>query len=43
MRLRMQLQKSFPHEIGLFLVYPVADVVGFIESTVKPRPLGLGI
>lgn len=28
--LRMQLQKSFPHEIGLFLGYPVADVVGFI-------------
>ena len=27
---RMQLQKSFPHEIGLFLGYPVADVVGFI-------------
>ena len=27
---RMQLQKSFPHEIGLFLGYPVAAVVGFI-------------
>ena len=30
LRLRMQFQKSFPHEIGLFLGYPVADVVGFI-------------
>ena len=30
LRLRMQVQKSFPHEIGLFLGYPVADVVGFI-------------
>lgn len=27
---RMRLQKSFPHEIGLFLDYPVEDVVGFI-------------
>lgn len=30
LQLRMRLQKSFPHEIGLFLGYPVADVVGFI-------------
>ena len=31
LRLRMQLQKSFPHEIGLFLSYPPEDVKGFIE------------
>jgi len=24
---------AFPHEIGLFLGYPLADVVGFIENT----------
>lgn len=30
LRVRMRLQKSFPHEIGLFLDYPVEDVVGFI-------------
>ncbi len=24
--------KSFPHEIGLFLGYPVADVLGFMKS-----------
>ena len=27
---RMRLRKSFPHEIGLFLDYPVGDVVSFI-------------
>ena len=25
------LAKEFPHEIGIFLGYPLADVVGFIE------------
>ena len=28
---RMELRKAFPHEIGLFLGYPPADVRGFIE------------
>lgn len=28
---RMQMKKTFPHEIGLFLGYPVEDVVGFIQ------------
>lgn len=28
---RIGLQKSFPHEIGLFLGYPPADVAGFIR------------
>ena len=28
---RIGLQKSFPHEIGLFLGYPPGDVAGFIE------------
>ena len=29
---RLRQQKEFPHEIGLFLGYPVADVYGFIEN-----------
>ncbi len=28
----MQKRGSFPHEIGLFLGYPLEDVVGFIEN-----------
>jgi hypothetical protein len=28
---RMEMRKSFPHEVGLFLGYPPADVRGFIE------------
>ena len=33
-RLRMRLASGdgFPHEIGLFLGYPVEDVLGFIEN-----------
>ena len=33
-RLRMRLASAagFPHEIGLFLGYPVEDVLGFIEN-----------
>jgi hypothetical protein len=27
---RFALQTSFPHEIGLFLGYPLTDVIGFI-------------
>lgn len=29
---RLCLQKDFPHEIGIFLGYPLCDVVGFIEN-----------
>lgn len=29
---RISAQNDFPHEIGLFLGYPVEDVVGFIEN-----------
>ncbi len=32
LRLRLQSQAGFPHEIGLFLGYPLHDVVGFIEN-----------
>ena len=32
LKIRMQLKKTFPHEIGLFLGYPYADVIGFIEN-----------
>ena len=28
---RIERQKTFPHEIGLFLGYPPGDVAGFIE------------
>ena len=36
-RLRMRLEKGedFPHEIGLFLGYPLGDVRGFIENAGK--------
>ena len=30
--MRIRLQKSFPHEVGLFLGYPAEDVEGFIEN-----------
>lgn len=29
---RLQTQAEFPHEIGVFLGYPLRDVVGFIEN-----------
>ena len=32
LRSRMQVKKSFPHEVGLFLGYPPSDVRGFIEN-----------
>lgn len=32
---RLYLQKEFPHEIGLFLGYPLQDVVGFIAHKGK--------
>lgn len=32
---RLQREKDFPHEIGLFLGYPPEDVQGFIENDAK--------
>ena len=32
LRTRLQAQDGFPHEIGIFLDYPLADVIGFIEN-----------
>ena len=29
---RVSTQENFPHEIGLFLSYPLGDVIGFIEN-----------
>ena len=29
---RLKTQTEFPHEIGLFLGYPLGDVIGFIEN-----------
>ena len=31
LRERLALQRGFPHEIGVFLGYPVEDVKGFIK------------
>ena len=33
LKIRMALQKGFPHEIGVFLGYPLEDVKGFIENS----------
>lgn len=30
---RLKAGKDFPHEIGLFLGYPLGDVVGFVENS----------
>ena len=35
LRARLKDAKSFPHEIGVFLGYPLADVLGFIENCGK--------
>lgn len=32
---RLEVGDSFPHEIGLFLGYPLGDVIGFIENDGK--------
>lgn len=32
LKTRMTLQKGFPHEIGIFLGYPLEDVKGFIKN-----------
>ena len=29
---RLEAQPEFPHEIGIFLGYPLRDVIGFIEN-----------
>lgn len=29
---RLQTQPEFPHEIGVFLGYPLQDVIGFIKN-----------
>ncbi|MBQ7935517.1 MAG: DUF3793 family protein [Clostridia bacterium] len=39
LRLRLQEQKEFPHEIGLFLGYPPEDVRGFIQKE-TPKYVG---
>lgn len=32
LRVRLQSEEGFPHEIGIFLGYPPADVAGFIRN-----------
>lgn len=32
---RLSSQDGFPHEIGIFLSYPLGDVIGFIENAGK--------
>ncbi len=29
---RLRMERQFPHEIGIFLGYPLCDVIGFIEN-----------
>lgn len=36
---KLQKNSSFPHEIGLFLGYPLYDVIGFIENKGKKSKL----
>ena len=33
LRKRMETQQEFPHEIGLFLGYPLTDVMGFMRNS----------
>lgn len=35
LKVRIGASEEFPHEIGLFLGYPVGDVIGFIENRGK--------
>lgn len=35
LRMRLEEDENFPHEIGLFLGYPLGDVKGFIENAGK--------
>ena len=30
---RLEHNHEFPHEIGLFLGYPLGDVIGFVENS----------
>ena len=32
LRIRLAQREDFPHEIGLFLGYPLGDVIGFIKN-----------
>lgn len=32
LKCRFSTEKAFPHEIGVFLGYPIDDVIGFIEN-----------
>ena len=32
---RLCCEQDFPHEIGVFLGYPLADVIGFIKTAAK--------
>ena len=32
LRGRLENNEDFPHEIGLFLGYPLGDVIGFVEN-----------
>lgn len=32
---RIKIQNGFPHEIGIFLGYPLGDVIGFIKNNGK--------
>ena len=38
---RIQVENEFPHEVGLFLGYPPADVEGFMYQREKYKLCGL--
>jgi len=43
-RLRERIEvsgKGFPHEIGIFLGYPIEDIVGFIKNPTKHKVVGI--
>ena len=35
LRLKGRMEEGFPHEIGIFLGYPIEDVLGYIENNGK--------
>ncbi|GLB32285.1 hypothetical protein LAD12857_42080 [Lacrimispora amygdalina] len=35
LKIRLKEEEGFPHEIGLFLGYPLGDVIGFIRNSGK--------
>ena len=43
LRRKLAVSSDFPHEIGLFLGYPLGDVIGFIENHGQKLPVLRGL